>query len=80
MAEWRWEWSECDPAQCWVELFNIWSLEEFQGWLRSTRSPRGSQQGEDGWASTVDPEGDWFYLDGEGETKVGQNVALGPEA
>ncbi len=34
MGGWTLEWSEVDPAQCWVELINIWLSEEFKASLQ----------------------------------------------
>lgn len=36
MAEWQWEWSECDMDQCWEEIMEIWHSEKFREWLLKT--------------------------------------------
>lgn len=33
MIDQRWEWFDCDICQCWEELIDCWSSEEFQNCL-----------------------------------------------
>ena len=66
MAGEGFEWSICDPTQCWIELCESWDQAEFKGWLRSSVRSVAARQGEENWLSSAGDDDHWFSWGEEG--------------